>query len=340
MIIDPDNPATLYAASIGGGVFQSTDGGAGWNPVTTGLTSKHAWALAMDPQSSSTLYAGTQGAGIYKSTDGGANWIAFKNNIVNTTLSTIVVDPADPSTVYAAGNCQSLYRSTWGSGWWYPVYGVGSCVNVLAVDRQTLYAGTNLGVAMSTNGGGSWSTGAPGTTIESLAINPRMPATAYAGTRGGGVFRLRPTLFVDFGPDKGLFSYNGVTWNLLSVWDPINTADWSGGLAVDFGAGKGLFNYDGSSWQYLTGWAPENLLPWGSSLVVDFGAGRGLFRFNGTSWTTYTGWDPSIVVGWGGGLAVDFGAARGLFLFSGTAWSHLSMLSAQAVASAYPAPSQ
>jgi len=49
MAINPTTPTTLYAGTYGGGVFKSTDGGATWSAVNTGLTNKSVRALAIDP---------------------------------------------------------------------------------------------------------------------------------------------------------------------------------------------------------------------------------------------------------------------------------------------------
>ena len=38
LAIDPITPATVYAATYGGGVFKSTNGGGNWNPINSGLT--------------------------------------------------------------------------------------------------------------------------------------------------------------------------------------------------------------------------------------------------------------------------------------------------------------
>src|SRR5262249_44078347 len=50
------------------------------------------------------------------------------------------------------------------------------------------------GVFKSVDGGASWSalnTGLTNTSVEALAINPSAPTIVYAGTEGGGVFRIR-----------------------------------------------------------------------------------------------------------------------------------------------------
>src|SRR2546429_83327 len=59
LVIDPQTPTTLYAATFGEGVFKSTDGGGSWNAVNTGLPTyppgyyyphSNVEALAIDPQ--------------------------------------------------------------------------------------------------------------------------------------------------------------------------------------------------------------------------------------------------------------------------------------------------
>ena len=66
LAVDPSNPSTLYAGTWGLGVFKSTDGGATWNFMNSGLTNRLVTALAIDPTNPSVMYAGTW-AGIFKS---------------------------------------------------------------------------------------------------------------------------------------------------------------------------------------------------------------------------------------------------------------------------------
>jgi hypothetical protein len=46
-------------------VFKSTNGGANWSAVNTGLTNTDVRALAIDPTTPTTLYAGTYGGGVF-----------------------------------------------------------------------------------------------------------------------------------------------------------------------------------------------------------------------------------------------------------------------------------
>lgn len=81
--VDPMNPETVYAheciagtvsaatrrlsAEIRGGVFRSSDGGASWRDIATGLANPSVNALAIDPQSAGSIYAGT-GGGVFATT--------------------------------------------------------------------------------------------------------------------------------------------------------------------------------------------------------------------------------------------------------------------------------
>jgi photosystem II stability/assembly factor-like uncharacterized protein len=69
MVIDPQNPSTLYAAmslpgGLAGGVFKSSDGGATWVAANSGLPGTAApfiRFLAIDPKHPDTLYAISDG---------------------------------------------------------------------------------------------------------------------------------------------------------------------------------------------------------------------------------------------------------------------------------------
>ncbi len=99
LAIDPANSKILYAGlrgndnkGTGGGVFKTTDGGASWTAINTGLASTRVQALAVDPANSSTVYAAAMdaivpvtyagvGGGVYKTTDGGASWTAINTGL-------------------------------------------------------------------------------------------------------------------------------------------------------------------------------------------------------------------------------------------------------------------
>ncbi len=74
VIVDPDQPAIVYASGAGLGVMRSDDGGANWRAVHTGLPNLDVTALALHSFRRETLYAWVRDDGIYRTEDGGANW--------------------------------------------------------------------------------------------------------------------------------------------------------------------------------------------------------------------------------------------------------------------------
>ena len=65
VVVDPQPPGVVYAATQGGGVVKSTDEGESWKAVNPGLPN-YIWvgSLAIDPRNSRKLYAGTYGSGV------------------------------------------------------------------------------------------------------------------------------------------------------------------------------------------------------------------------------------------------------------------------------------
>jgi len=66
LVMDQSNPNTLYAGTVGSGVFETLDGGRTWGQVTLGLPMPCVTALAMSTSRTGTLNAGTLGGGILK----------------------------------------------------------------------------------------------------------------------------------------------------------------------------------------------------------------------------------------------------------------------------------
>jgi hypothetical protein len=80
ILFHPTQPDTIWAASAGGGVWRSDDGGADWQPVDDLMANLAMTSLVVDPTDHNVLYAGTgegffnvdaiRGAGVFRTTDG------------------------------------------------------------------------------------------------------------------------------------------------------------------------------------------------------------------------------------------------------------------------------
>ncbi|MGI9107875.1 MAG: VPS10 domain-containing protein [Pyrinomonadaceae bacterium] len=121
VVIDPQNPDTLYAAAymrrrhvftmVNGGpesaLYKSTDAGATWSKLTRGLpaTDMGRIGLAISPVDSNVIYATVEAAdkkgGIFRSLDRGGNW-ERRNEFDQTAMyySQIYADPKELERIY------------------------------------------------------------------------------------------------------------------------------------------------------------------------------------------------------------------------------------------------
>jgi len=98
---DPRDPNVMYACSkngenegrgregFHGTVMKSTDGGAHWFPIITGLNvNQEFYKIIVDKRDPDTLYLATQGEGVFISRDGGAHWLPWNEGLTNLVAGT------------------------------------------------------------------------------------------------------------------------------------------------------------------------------------------------------------------------------------------------------------
>jgi photosystem II stability/assembly factor-like uncharacterized protein len=155
LVVHPDNPDVVYAATAGAGVLKSVDGGRTWASRNGGVPTLNARSLAIDPKAPDTIYLGTEDAAVFKSTDAGAGWRSASAGLdPAAAVRAIVIDPANPSVLWAGDLRSGVYRSADGAATWVRV-------------NEGLRTRAVRALAISSDGG-----------------------TLYAGTEGEGVFRL------------------------------------------------------------------------------------------------------------------------------------------------------
>ena len=185
--VDPTNPSNVYVASVAGGFFRSTDGGASWKAINNGLSGLYTSEIAIQPNSPATLY-GYSDYAVWKSTNSGGSWTkAFNSSAVYQ----IVFAPANPAIIFIATNF-GLLRSQNNGRSWETIYPNGQAIAVfdLTIDPQNsnvLYAsvanltapGEWLGIFKSTDGGDTWTpanNGIDDLIIRSIAVDKQIPA--------------------------------------------------------------------------------------------------------------------------------------------------------------------
>ncbi len=207
IVIDPQDPDRIWAGSVGGGVWLTTNGGANWHPVDDRMANLAVTSVVMDPNNSKVMYAGTgegfyngdaiRGAGIFK-TINGASWDLLGNtDTADFQWIQRLAISADGSTLLAATR-SGIMRSTDNDHavWAQVENGDFADVKFHPTDSNLAIAGGSGrtgGAMFSTDGGQTWTagTGIPGNGRVEMAYATANPGTVYASvdTARGQIFR-------------------------------------------------------------------------------------------------------------------------------------------------------
>lgn len=174
-IISQHNPDVLYTGTDK--FYQSTSGiFPQWQAISGDLVDNSSDALihqfttlAESPLDPGVLYCGTSDAMVWNSIDGGLTWNRITNGLPVKYISSIKASPASISTVYvsqtgykANDNTPHLFRSDdYGSTWVsvagnLPPYAINDVLILPNGNDNVLFAATDGGVYITTNGGDQW----------------------------------------------------------------------------------------------------------------------------------------------------------------------------------------
>jgi len=105
VVVDPDSPALLYAATFGAGVLKSSDGGTTWTSALPGQLSALllTYTVAIDSGNAANVYAGTR-SGVLRTTDRGQTWQLLGKGIVSERIFALATDPSNGRVLYAGGD--------------------------------------------------------------------------------------------------------------------------------------------------------------------------------------------------------------------------------------------
>jgi photosystem II stability/assembly factor-like uncharacterized protein len=289
---DQRDPAQLYVGVVNdkevGGVFASSDGGAKWQQMSSGLGGRDVYSLTVTPDD--TLLAGTS-HGIFRMTNGtwtGASELLpppapAKKTVTKKGAKVSArrvapahrTEPKGPSplssaAVYAltsgssgifAGTSAGLWRSTDGAKGWTPLQ-VPQLTDGrhIASHEQMVVAASLTGAALSENGGETWTNIMPPPTltqIGALAIDGNGslwiggPEGVFYSTDRGASWKTIRNLFVR--------QVDGIYYDAANKRVLVASSSGTVGFAAS------LPDYRVSYWD--TGWALRFLRPVGDHLV-------------------------------------------------------------------------
>jgi hypothetical protein len=206
-IMDPANPQTLWTG--GRNLWRTTNGGAAWTQASGETGGGAVSALAVAANNSDLVIAGTSIGFIHRTDRGtksraGTDWpFAMPRNGF---VSWVTFDPNNTAVVYATYSTfggAHVWKSTDGGASWAASDGTGETripdipVHSIIVDPNNssrLFVGTDLGVFVSLDGGGSWArenNGFANVVTESLSTGTSGGFTyLFAFTHGRSVWRV------------------------------------------------------------------------------------------------------------------------------------------------------
>lgn len=217
---------TLYAGTIGQGVWRSADQGETFRRCSNGMFMEaDVRALAQHPHDARTLYAGTN-CGLYRTTDGGDHWTRLPAPFdpgagwpAGVAIWSLLIHPRNPDLIFA-GVCPSgIHRSRDGGETWEKLpaaltpecapigYSRVTCLRADPDSDTSLWAGVEIdGVWRSADTGDSWTRlgeGLSSADIHDLAILPGDRRAILATTNN----------------DLNISADNGETWQRQNVGD-------------------------------------------------------------------------------------------------------------------------
>jgi photosystem II stability/assembly factor-like uncharacterized protein len=229
VILDPNNPSTVYAA-VAGGIYTSSDSGNTWNgPLEDWNVGKLDGRISF-AFSGSILYAAAdvitnpnaspsdQGE-LFESTDGGNSWATINTPSTSTSPSFctrhsssqcwydfyVAVDPVNSNVIYLGG--QDLWRTTDGGSTWADLGGYAGYIHAdqhafafSPTSHDTVYVGNDGGVWSSTDAStcdppSCWTnlnSGLVTNQVTSVAAHPTDPGTILAASQDNAEWELTP----------------------------------------------------------------------------------------------------------------------------------------------------
>ncbi len=222
--VDPNDPARVYAAGFGG-LWRSDDGGLTWNGITNARKGPRIGhdTIAADPSRSDHVLAGREN--LAESWDGGSSWTFTwevetylqlgvpEEAMRGISPSNIVFAPSDPKTVYVGygdENCALAHEPSCarsgpgvliskdgGASWQRAVDEELENLSVFALavdptDADVVYAGTGMGLYVTTDGGNDWeavSIFPEQRPVHTVAVNPSDAKHLLVGFEQTGMYR-------------------------------------------------------------------------------------------------------------------------------------------------------
>ncbi|HVF88425.1 MAG TPA: glycosyl hydrolase [Blastocatellia bacterium] len=254
----PSQPQVYYFGATGGGVWKTTDGGAGWEPVSDEFfNTGSVGAIGVSESDPNIIYVGmgespvrgnvSHGDGVYKSTDAGKTW---RHTGLSDTrhIGRVRVHPRNPEIVYVAAmghlfapnDQRGVFRSTDGGKNWQKVFFRSNKAGAVDLildpsNPSVIYAGfwevsrTPYSLESGGPGGGLFKSTDAGETWAEITRNEGLPK-GIVGKIGVTVSPADPNRLwaIIEAEDGGVFRSNdaGKTWERVNQQRNLRQRAW------------------------------------------------------------------------------------------------------------------
>ncbi|MFY8000552.1 MAG: hypothetical protein ACOVSW_18310 [Candidatus Kapaibacteriota bacterium] len=181
------NSTTLFAGTLFGGIFRSTDGGVSWTASNSGFTTRTILSISASTDGSTVLIGTQFSNGIFRSIDNGQTWTKAENNDGGVYIQSIAMSSATSFIAvenFTGGNI--LSSTDKGAKWTVRAGFPNESALALVVRGETVFVGTrNKGVFRSNDNGETWiaaNTNIANRTVYALFLNG---SALFAGTNAG-----------------------------------------------------------------------------------------------------------------------------------------------------------
>ena len=208
LAVRPGDGQTILASSTDAGMYRSSDGGASWSAVNTGLATLKLHHVTFAPSDPDVAYVATHD-GVYRSDDAGQSWSPRNEGLQYTFVTPIAVDPRDADVVY-----------------------VGTATEIYTTHTRHFNPGMHEGEGLykTTDGGQTWVRSDKGiyeAKLGQMSAHPRVPFQLWAGGESGRVGFFTPDggdtwlvspFFAAHYPMVFAFSHSFPTIHYLTAW--------------------------------------------------------------------------------------------------------------------------
>ena len=247
VVVHPTTPSTIFAGSVSGGLWKSTNSGVSWAPVDDFMANLAVCTIIMMPGDPATMYAGTgegyyahdgiRGAGIFKSTNGGTTWTQLASTAIADFQYVNRLAASADGTVLLAATRAGLFRSVDAGTTWTKVLTPSSQSDAADVkflpgsSTHAVASGFRRNVYYSSDAGATWQKSASFTDVPlgrgELGVSPIAPTTVFLAldTNNGELWKSTDSgvSYTHVGTPSHMAGFG---WYVNALWvDPTNASN-------------------------------------------------------------------------------------------------------------------